>query len=160
MSELVVKKTDSIFDEIQSMQDRIMKRAYEIFDLNGNPGADLDNWLAAERELIWKPAVELSEKNNIFNVNVEMAGVDPKNVVIEVTPEELLVKAETREEKKEEKDKVYTSELKTGSLFRSIRFPKKVDTDKVKAEFKNGLLKITASIAEGQEAKKVSIQAA
>jgi HSP20 family protein len=65
-----------------------------------------------------------------------------------------------REEKKEEKDKVYTSELKTGSLFRSIRFPKKIDTEKVKAEFKNGMLKITASLAEGQEAKKVSIQAA
>src|SRR3954470_9809256 len=106
MSELPVKKTESIFDELQTMQERIMKRAYEIFDFNGNPGADLDNWLAAERELIWKPAIELSEKNNSFSVNVEMPGVDPKNIVIEVTSDELLVKAETREEKKEEKDRI------------------------------------------------------
>jgi len=88
-----------------------------------------------------------------------MPGVDPKNIVIEVTSDELLVKAETREEKKEEKDRIY-SELKMGSLFRSIRFPRKVDTDKVKAEFKNGLLTITAAIAESKEAKKVSIHAA
>ena len=160
MSELPIKKTDSVFDELQSMQDRIMKRAYEIFDLNGNFGSDLDNWLQAERELIRKPAIELSEKDNYFNVEVEMPGVNPKDIVIEVTPDELLVKAEMRDEKKEQRDKVYTRELKTGSLFRAVVFPKKIDPDKVKAEFKNGLLKISASVAPEKEAKKVNIHAA
>ena len=41
-----------------------------------------------------------------------------------------------------------------------VTFPKKVNTDKVKAEFKDGMLKITAAIAEEQKARRVEIAAA
>src|ERR1041385_6774637 len=160
MSELLIKKSESIFDELRMMEDCIMKRAYDIFRSNGETGSDLDNWLAAERELVWKPSLELVEKDNQFKLTFELPGVDPKNIALEVTPDELLVKAELFEEKKEEKEKIYASELKTGSLFRAVTFPRKVDTDKVKAEFKNGLLKITAAIAEEQKIKKLSIAVA
>jgi HSP20 family protein len=159
MPELMIKKSESIFDELYNMQDRIMRRAYDIFRSGGETGSDLDNWLTAERELIWKPSIEFFEKDNQFKLSVEMPGVDPKDVLIEVTPDELLVKAEMYE-KKEEKGKIYASELRAGSLFRAVAFPKKVDTEKVKAEFKNGLLKITAAIAEEQKLKKVEIAAA
>ena len=43
---LPIKKTESIFDEVQQMHDQIMKRAFEIFDGNGHDfGRDLENWL-------------------------------------------------------------------------------------------------------------------
>lgn len=160
MSELPVKKSDSIFDELRNMQDRIMKRAYELFKGSDGLFGDLDNWLTAERELVWKPAIELREKDNLFNIDIEMPGIDPKDIVIEVTPEELLVKAESVAEKKEEKGEVYTSEFKSGSLFRSITFPRKINTENVKARYKNGLLKISAPIAEEAVAKIVEIKAA
>ena len=60
MGELAVQKKEkeSFWDELQKMEDRIMKRAYDIFRGSGSVfGRDLDNWLAAERELIWKPAL-------------------------------------------------------------------------------------------------------
>jgi HSP20 family protein len=156
----LVRKSESIFDELQKMQERITQRAYEIFSANGEAGRDMDNWLAAERELVWKPCIELTEKDNQFNLCIELPGIEAKDLKIEVTPEELLVTAETRQEKTEADDKVYTSELKTGSLFRAVTFPRQVNTDKVKAELKNGLLLITAPVAEKQTAKKVAIQAA
>ena len=138
-----------------------MRRAYDIFVGTGAVfGKDLDNWLAAERELIWKPAIELTEKNNQFEVKIVVAGVDPKDLKVEVTSEDLLVKGETRTQKKEEKGEVHTSEFQSGSLFRSIHFPKNVDPDKVKAEIKNGLLSIVAPIAEEAKARKVDIHAA
>ena len=59
---LPVKKTESIFDELQQMHGRIMKRAFEIFDGNGHTfGRDLEDWLQAERELVTKPSIELEE---------------------------------------------------------------------------------------------------
>ena len=161
MGEVAVQKKDSFWDQIQKMEDRIMRRAYDIFRGNGSEfGKDLDHWLAAERELIWKPAIELKEKNNQFELQVAVAGVDPKDLKIEVTAEELLVKGETKTEKKEEKGEVHTSEFQSGSLFRSVRFPKNVDPDKVKAEIKNGLLTVTAPISEEAKARKVEIHAA
>jgi HSP20 family protein len=161
MGEVAVQKKDSFWDELRKMEERIMLRAYDIFTGNGSElGRDLDNWLAAERELVWKPAIELKEKEDQFEVQVAVAGIDAKDVKVEVTEEDLLVRGETRREKKEEKGKVHTTEFQTGSLFRSIHFPKKVDPNKIKAELKNGLLTVVAPVSEEAKARKVAIHAA
>jgi HSP20 family protein len=161
MGDVAVQKTESFWDQIQKMEDRVMRRAYDIFRGNGSSiGRDLDNWLTAERELVWKPAIELAEKDNRFEIKVNVAGVDPKDLKVEVTGEDLLVRGETKTEKKEEKGEVYTSEFHSGSLFRSIHLPKKVDAENVKAEIKNGLLTITAPIAEEAKTRKVNVTAA
>lgn len=158
---LPVKKTKSIFDDIAKMQERIMQRAYDIFRGNGGLlGKELDDWLQAERELVWKPAIELEEKDNEFKLRIAVPGVDPKDINIEATPEEILVKAEVQHERKEEKGEVHVCEFASGNLFRSIHLPKRIDADKVKAEFKNGLLTLGAPIAEEARAKKVKVEAA
>ena len=59
---LSIRKSKSIFDEIDRMQDRIMRRAYEIFSSSGEIfGRDTEDWLQAEQELVWKPAVEFED---------------------------------------------------------------------------------------------------
>ena len=161
MAEVAIQKKETIWDEIQKMEDRIMNRAYDIFRGDGSTiGKDLENWFKAERELVWKPAIELKEKDNQFQLQVVVAGIDPKDIQVEVTSDSLLVRGERKTEKKEEKGEVHKSEFQSGSLFRSIQFPKKIDTDKVKAEIKSGLLTVTAPIAEETKARKVNIQAA
>jgi HSP20 family protein len=161
MPEVAVQKKETFWDQIQEMEDRILRRAHDIFRINGSVfGQDLDNWLAAERELVWKPAIEVKEKDNQYEVQVAVAGIDPKDLKVEITADDLLIKGETQTEKKEEKAEVITSEFQAGSLFRSIHFPKKVDPSKVKAEIKNGLLTVTAAIAEEAKARKVDIHAA
>jgi HSP20 family protein len=158
---VAIRKKDTIWDDMDKMRDRVMQRAYDLFLANGSRfGRDWDDWLNAERELVWKPAIELKEKDNEFKLKIAIPGVDPKDLDIEVTPEDLLVKAETRRETKEEKGELYTCELETGNLFRAIHFPKKIDPDKVKAEFKNGMLMISAAVAVEAKAKKVAIQVA
>ena len=158
---LPVRKSKSVFDEIERIQNRVMRRAYEIFSLNGGIfGRDIDNWLQAERELVWKPAIELEEKENEFRLEIAAPGVDPKDIDIEVTPEDILVRADVHHEHKEKKGEVYVCEFASGNLFRSIHLPKKIDADKVKAEFKNGMLTLKAPVAEEARAKKVTIEAA
>ncbi len=156
---LPIKKTESIFDDMKKMHDRIMKRAFEIFDGNGHaPGTDLENWFQAEKELVWTPAIELEETGNEIRLQIAAPGVDAKDIDIEVTPEDVLVKAETRHEHKEDKGKVHVCEFTSGSLFRSVHLPKKIDPDKVKAEFKNGVLSLTAELAKEALARKVELK--
>jgi len=158
---LPVTKTKSIFEELEKMQDRIMNRAYEIFRSNGGAfGREIADWLQAERELVWKPAIELEEKDNEFRLQVAVPGVDPKNIDIEVTPEDILVKAEFRHEHNEENGEIHTCELATGNLFRSIHLPKAIDTEHVKAEFKNGILTLKAPVAAEARPKNVKVEAA
>ena len=157
---LPVKKTESIFDELDNMRDRIMKRAFEIFNENGHVlGRDLGDWFQAERELVWKPAIELEEKDNEIRLRMATPGVDPKDIDIEVTPEYVLVKAENHREHKEDKGQVHICELTSGNMFRSVHLPKKIDPDKVKAEFKNGMLSLTAEIAKEAQARKIDLKA-
>lgn len=163
MGEVAVQKKEreSLWDELQKMEERVMKRAYDIFRGNGSIfGNDLDNWLSAERELVWKPAIQLTEKNNQFEIKVAVAGIDPKDINVEVTPDDLLVKGETKTEKTEEKGEVHASEFQCGSLFRSVHLPKKIDPNRVTAEIKNGLLTIVAPVAEEAKARKVNVHAA
>jgi len=157
---LPIKRAESIFDELQQMQSRIMKRAYELFDGNGHAfGKDLGDWFQAERELVWKPAIELEEKDNKFLLQIAVPGVDSKDIDIEVTPEEILVKADLHHEHKETKDKLYTCEFESGNLFRAVRLPKKIDPGKVTAELKDGMLQLTADIAQESQARRIELNA-
>ena len=160
MAEVTVQKTESFWDQIQEMEARVMRRAYDISKVTGSIGQDLDNWLKAERELVRKPLIEMTEKGNRFEVKVDVAGVDARDLKVEATEEDLLIKGEIRTQKQTNKGQVHTSELTSGSLFRSIHFPKKVDPGKVKADLKNGLLTVTALIASEAPAGKAKAQKA
>src|SRR5262245_27421987 len=145
---VAICKISSILDEMYQMQDRIMRRAYDIFERNGRVfGRDLDHWLQAERELLWKPALELRETEGEFVLEVAVSGVDPKDIDIEVTPEDIVLKAGIQHEHEEKKGTVHICEFQSGRMFRSIHLPKRINPDKVKAEIKDGLLKLKAEIA-------------
>ena len=161
MPEVVpIQKISSIRDEIKNIEKRIMQRAYEIFQNNGVLGRDLENWMQAEQELVWKPALELSERNGEFQLEAAVSGVDAKDIEVEVTSEDIILKADVQHDHKGHKGTVHLCEFRPGKMFRSIHLPKRIDTDKVKAEFRNGLLRLTAPIAEEARARKIKPEAA
>ena len=155
---LVIAKAESVFDELQDMHDRIARRAYDIFTSNGRTvGRELDDWLEAETELVWEPSIELSETDKEFVLDMAIPGVDAKDIDMEVTPDYLVVKAGSRHDHHEGKRKIHACEFKSGSLFRSIQFPKKINPDRVKAELRNGILHLTAEMATDQ--RKIEMKA-
>ena len=162
MAEVVpIRKISSILDEMKNIEERIMQRAYEIFQNNGGmSGRDLENWTQAEQELVWKPPLELSEKNGEFQLEAAVSGIEAKDIDIEVTPEDIILKANVHHEHKDFKGTVHLCEFRPGKMFRSIHLPRKIDPDKVKAEFRNGLLRVTASIAEEGRARRIKPEAA
>src|SRR5437667_12593779 len=94
MPEVVpIQESSSISDEIKNIEKRIMQRAFEIFQNNGVLGRDLENWMQAEQELVWKPALELSERNGEFQLEAAVSGVDAKDIEVEVTSEDIILKA-------------------------------------------------------------------
>jgi HSP20 family molecular chaperone IbpA len=156
-----VKKADTIFDELDRLHQAISRRAYDLFRNGGTlwRGA-LADWLTAERELISKPAVELRQKDSQFEVLAALPGIEAKDLDVQITPEDLLIKAERVHEHKADTGTVHVCEFETGRIFRSIHFPEKVDPNSAKAEYRNGMLHLTAAIAKAATAQKVEIQAA
>src|SRR5262249_34971336 len=113
-----IRKPSSISDQTQEIQDRIMRRAYELFEQTGGlPGHDLEHWAQAERELVWKPAIELREVDGQLQLEAAIAGVDPKDIGIEATPDDIVLKAEIHHEHDEQKGLVHFCEFEMGSVF-------------------------------------------
>ena len=154
MAVVAVQKRETFWDQIQEMEQRVMRRAEEIFRRDGIFGKDLDNWLSAERELVWRPAIELTENGKRFQLQANVAGIDAKDLQVEATANDLLIKGQMRKEEKKSEGKTCISEFHSGSLFRAIHFPKRVNPAEVKAELKNGILVVTAPIVEGAPAEK------
>jgi len=162
MAETVpIRRPSTIVDQTQEMQERIMQRAYELFEQAGSmPGNDLEHWAQAEREIVWKPAIELRETGEQIQLEAAIAGVDPEDIDIEVTPEDIVLKAELNHEHNETDGVVHYCEFEMGTMFRAIHLPKKINPDKIKAEFKNGLLRLTAEIAKEARTRKAKTEAA
>jgi len=149
--EVVVKvqKTETIQAEMKELHNRIANRAYEIYLQRGSSiGRDLDDWLDAEQELVWRPAVEILEKDNQFIVQVAIAGLEPSDFTVRITEEHLLIKSEQIDAHKDGWGIVHVCEFRSGPVFRIIHFPKRVDPATVEVDYRNGLLRLKAALAE------------
>jgi len=116
------------------------------------------------RELTWStsPAVDIVESEKAYEITAEVPGMDEKNIEVKIANGNLTIKGEKQEEKEERKKDYYLQERKFGSFERSFSVPEGVDTDKIEAIFKKGVLTVTLpKKAEAQKpAKKVEIKAA
>jgi HSP20 family protein len=159
-AEVSVIKCDSIDTELQSMHDAIMKRAYDIF-CNTERAFDraLDDWLSAEREMVWKPPIELSEIDGEFTLTMDVAGVKLPDLDVQVSGQDVLVQSKISYDYEKGKGTVHACEFHPGKLFRSVHFPKPINPDKVSAEYHDGLLRITAGVAREPKARRVAISA-
>ena len=60
----LVRRVESMLDETTAIEEAIRKRAYEPCQEGGEWGRATEHWFVAEREVIWKPAAELSEQED------------------------------------------------------------------------------------------------
>lgn len=153
------RTVDSILDDIEAMQQRVAERAQKIFRERGGAfGHAIDDWLRAERETVWRPALEVRRLKDAFVIEAAVAGLDPKQFDVRVTATELLLTADVHHSDREQEGEIVLCEFVNGPLFRSYKFPEPIDPSRVLAEYRNGLLRVTAPLAH--PATKVEIQAA
>jgi HSP20 family protein len=115
------------------------------------------------RELaVATPAVDIVEKENAYEITADLPGIDEKNVEVQVSNGNLTIKGEMKEEREEKKKDYYLQERHVGSFERTFGVPEGVDTDKIEANFKKGVLMVTLpKKAEAQKpVKKIDVKAA
>ena len=141
-----VRKVESIVDEVEMMHEEVMRRAYEIFARRATPGEPVEDWLTAEEELTWKPAIELVEQEGKLILEAAVAGMEPKDLDVQVTSEDVLIKSNRTHDDSDDLT-VHRCEFVRGRLFRDVRLPSPIDPKRAKAEYRNGLLRVTAPVA-------------
>ena len=117
-----------------------------------------ERWWPATGMEITTPVVDLDlyeEKDDIV-VKAELPGMEKDNIEVNLSENRLTIKGEKKKEEEVKKEGYYRSERSCGSFVRSLELPSEVQTDKVKAAFKNGVLEIR--LPKTEEAKKKEIK--
>lgn len=104
----------------------------------------------------WAPAVDVSETEDAVIVKADLPGVKPEDIEINIVDNVLTLKGEKKREVEEKKENYYRVERFYGSFMRAIQLPTEVEIEKVKAQYKDGVLKI--SLPKKPEAKKKVIK--
>ena len=106
----------------------------------------------------WSPAVDIYETENELVMKADLPEVDPKNVGIQLENGTLTLKGERKFEEQRNGKGFHRIERSYGSFVRAFSLPETVDGDKVKADFKNGVLTITLPKKEVAKPKMINVE--
>jgi HSP20 family molecular chaperone IbpA len=141
-------KTEDIVERMGLLHDIISRRAFELFEKDGwNHGHDLSQWLEAEREFLHPVHIQMEETDGEFAVHAELPGFAASDIEVNVEPRRLTImgKRESRQENK--KGGTIYQERCSDEVFRTVKLPAEVNTTKVTAMLKDGVLDIKLSKA-------------
>ena len=108
-------------------------------------------------ETSWMPTVDISETENGFEIRAELPGVSEKDVNVSVTDNLLTIKGEKHQEAETDGKNYHRVERRYGSFQRSFTLPRHIETDAIKAEFKDGVLTLGIPKAEAAKPTEVPI---
>lgn len=103
---------------------------------------------------VFHPAMDIYESGNNLIAEVNLAGIDPKNVNVSLEDNVLRIEGKQEEKKEEKKKGYYCKEIRKGAFKRSAALPVEVQAAKAKAEFSDGILKVIMPKAEPKKEKK------
>lgn len=102
----------------------------------------------------WTPAIDVIRDKGKLTVRVDMPGIKPEDIKVEIEDDVLTISGE-HEESKEEKDEQFVRrERRYGSFMRSIALPSGVDADSLSATVKDGVLEVSVPLPQEAKRKK------
>jgi HSP20 family protein len=122
---------------------------------------DIGPFRRAEAAFGAVPAVDVVETDKGYEITVDLPGMEERNIDVKFANGILTIKGERQDEKEETKKDYYVRERSFGSFERSFQVPDIVDTNKIDASFKKGVLTVMLpKSAEAQKAeKKIEVKA-
>src|SRR5437660_4447250 len=130
---VVCDDEQTIAKEMDEVQSKIRQRAFEISLDRNHAGREVDDWLAAESEVIVSPPVEVAQKDGEFIIVMAVPGIDLHNLTILATRDQILVKSNFRHDHEPDAE-IHSCEFKSVMMLRSVRFPQAIDVRSLKTE--------------------------
>ncbi len=128
----------------------------EYFDAMGRP-----EWRRRRRWEeggLWSPAIDVIDQKDKLIARVELPGVDKKDIKISLSDNNLTIEGEIEKDKDVKKEDYYCCERVYGKFSRSISLPVGIDKDKIKANYKNGILEISLPKKPEEKPKEITIE--
>lgn len=133
-----------------------------------SPFEEIDRWFDEDwlrfpkvfaEEGKFVPEMDVSETENEIVVETALPGVEPNKVNVTVEDNLLTVEGSSQKKIEEKKRGYWRKEISSGSFYRQVRLPQSVEKDKAKAEWENGVLKVSIpKVKLAPKGKKVAIK--
>lgn len=138
------------FNDLFSFQDR-MNRLFSNAQTRG---------LAEASTGAWTPTVDIYEEGDTLVLQAELPGVKKDDVEVQLEGNVLTLRGERRQEKDIQEDQYHRLERIYGTFMRSFTLPAGINRDKIQAEYRDGVLRLTMPRAEEARSKKIKVLAA
>ena len=106
--------------------------------------------------LNWHPTANIVESKDAYEVSVELPGVKKDEIDVNVENNVLSISGKRKEAKKEKDKEYHRIERRYGSFCRTFSLPAKIEAEKIKASYKDGIL--TLELPKAAEAKKKTVR--
>jgi HSP20 family protein len=133
------------FENLREEMEEMIARAF----------GDEGGLLSGERMV---PSLDLSETDGSLEVRMDVPGVDPKDLDIQVNGNLLTICGQRKEEHEEKGKTFHRVERRTGSFSRSVTLPAAVKEEGVEAQYKNGILTVTLPKTDTAKGKRIPIK--
>ena len=142
----------TFLEQLNAITDSIRDQAFNIFqNRNGGNGSDVDDWLQAERDVVWSPASELVDGKKEFRARIALPGFDAKDIQVSAMPDALVIRADATHTHEGKNGNVCFCEFSEKNLFRRLPLPASIDVDKVTASVDKGILQVIAPKATAKQ---------
>ncbi len=139
------------FDPFRPFEERF-RRFLEGFDPFRTSGEE--NWSLAT----WAPACDIYETDNEIVVKAELPEVKKEDVYVSIENNVLTIRGERKFSEETKKENYHRVERSYGEFMRSFTLPSFVDANKVNAEFKDGVLRVTLAKREEAKPKQIDVK--
>jgi HSP20 family protein len=134
---------------------------YEPWGLLNRLRRELDqSFEHAATDALWTPAVDIHEEPKQFVVRADLPGVKPTDIEITAEKGVLSLRGVRNFEQKNDDGHYSRLERVSGKFVRTFTLPENVQTDAIRAQFKDGVLELTIPKAEKPEPRRIEVQAA
>lgn len=150
MSSIIRYRSPSLFHQLH----RLSQEWDQLFD----PNHQLIEDSTMVETSHWAPAVDIKEEPTRFVLFADIPGVNPKDIEISMENGILTIKGEREATHTEESEGYTRIERSKGSFYRRFALPDTANADKITAEGKNGVLRITIPKREKAGSKKIKVE--
>ena len=140
-----------VFDPFRNFEERMRRYFGETFDPFGKFGEE--NWSVAT----WSPACDIYETDHEIVVKTELPEVKKEDIRISVDNNVITIRGERKFSEETKRENYHRLERSYGEFTRSFTLPTFIDTGKINADFKDGILRVTLPKHEEAKPKQVEV---
>lgn len=105
----------------------------------------------------WYPAVDMFDDDDKIVIKAELPGMDKKDISVDIENRVLTLSGERSYDNEVKEENYYRRERATGKFKRAFNLPADVDADNIKADFKDGVLRVEIPKPEEQKPKQITV---